>query len=80
MSESEFSLYVDALFLGHLACSVCGVEFGTGQSHEQADADLATRMARTAIDQGWRIGRGRNALCPQCAATSSMPAAGGLQT
>lgn len=68
-APDEFSLYVDSLFLGGVACSNCGLEFSLGPRPAQDDATWAVSMAREAIERGWRLStdEGSKPLCPRCA-------------
>lgn len=69
MAPDEFSLYVDSLFFGRVACSSCGLEFSLGTRPTEDDATWAASIAREAIDRGWRLktGEGSKPLCPRCA-------------
>jgi hypothetical protein len=69
MAPDEFSLYVDFLFLGKLACSGCGLELSPGPRPAQDDARWAASVAREAIERGWRLktAEGSKPICPRCA-------------
>ncbi|MBI2784637.1 MAG: hypothetical protein HYX64_11355 [Gammaproteobacteria bacterium] len=73
MAPDEFSLYIDSLFLGRIACSGCGLEFSLGARPVQDDATWAASVAREAIEGGWRLktGEGSKPICPRCAKGSS---------
>ena len=72
-APDEFSLYIDTLFLGRLACSSCGSEFSLGDRPAEDDATWATSIAREAIQRGWQLksGEGSKPVCPHCAKGST---------
>jgi len=73
MAPDEFSMYVDTLFLGRIACSRCGLEFSLGDRPAEDDAKWAASIAREAIERGWQLktGEGSKPVCPRCAKGAS---------
>lgn len=73
MPADEFSLYVDTLFFGRIACSRCGLEFSLGDRPAEDDATWAASVAREAIQRGWQLktGEGSKPVCPRCAKGAS---------
>jgi hypothetical protein len=73
MAPDEFSLYVDTLFFGEIACSRCGLEFSLGDRPAEDDATWAASVAREAIQRGWQLktGEGSKPVCPSCAKGAS---------
>ena len=73
MPRDEFSLYVDTLFLGRVACSRCGLEFAVSNRPAEGDAAWAASIAREAIQRGWQLktGEGSKPVCPRCAKGAS---------